>query len=122
MVEVELDLLDQLLRQISKGFVGVAVVTVVGGDADDFVVHFAVIDKLHHTDDARFQEDACRQGLFGNQQYVQFVAILVQGLRDEAVVGRFGENRGFDAVKLECAEAAVPFDFVVTSAVQTSVK
>ena len=39
-VEVELDLFDQLLRQIGQSFVGVAVVAVVGRNADDFVVHF----------------------------------------------------------------------------------
>ena len=77
MVEVELDLFDQLLRQICQSFVGVAIVTVVGRNADDFVVNFAVVNEFHHADNARFQEYAGCQRLFGNEQHVQFVAVFV---------------------------------------------
>lgn len=116
MVEVELDLFDELLRQIGQSFVGVAVIAVVGRYADDFVVHFAVVDEFHHADNARFQEYAGCQRLFGNEQHVQFIAVFVQSLGDEAVVGRFGEDGGFDAVELECGEFAAPLDFVVAAA------
>ena len=102
-VEVELDLFDQLLRQIGQSFVGVAVVAVIGWNADDFVVYFAVVNEFHHADNACFQENTGCQRLLGNQQYVQFVAVFVQSLRNEAVVGRFGENCRFNAVELEAA-------------------
>ena len=34
---------------------------------------------------------------------------------NEAVIGRFGEDGGFDTVELECGQFAVPFDFVVAT-------
>ena len=112
-VEVELDLLDQLLRQVGQTVVSVAGVAVVGGNDHDFVVHFAVVDKFHHADDFGFKENARRQRGVGDDERVQLVAVFVQRLRDEAVVGRLGKGQRLDAVKLHHGQFAVPFDFVV---------
>ena len=113
MVEVKFDLFDELRGQVGKGLDGVAGLAVVGGDADDFVIDFAVIDEFHHADDARFEIDAGRQRGVGDDERVQLVAVFVQRLRDEAVVGRLGEDERLNAVQHQGAHFALPLDFVV---------
>ena len=54
MVEVEFDLFDQLLRQVGHSFVGVAVVAVVGRNADDFDRPLRRRHEFHHADNACF--------------------------------------------------------------------
>ena len=66
MIEVKLDLLDGLLGEIFQLLVFVAVVAIVFGDADDFVINFAVVDEFHDAEDASFHPDAGGERLVGN--------------------------------------------------------
>ena len=112
-VEVEVDLLDEALRQVFEGLVLVAVVAVVGRNGNDFVIDFAVVDEFHDAEDASDGIDAGRERLVSNQENVELIAVFVQSLRDEAVVGRFCESNRLDAVEHEASVLAIPFDFVV---------
>ena len=114
-VEVEFNLFDELFWQIFEGLVFVTVVAVVRGDDDDFVVNFAAVDEFHDAEDASFEPDAGGQRLVGDDEGVEFVAVFVDGLRDEAVVAGLGEGDRFDAIEREASVFAVPFDFVVAA-------
>ena len=57
-VEVEADLFDELFWQVFEGLIFVAVVAVVFGDDDDFIVDFAAVDEFHDAEDASFEPDA----------------------------------------------------------------
>ena len=113
MVEVELDLLDSLGWQIFEFLIHVAIIAVVCRNADNFVVNFAVVDKLHNAEDASFHPNAGGERLVGNHKNVKFVAILVEGLGDEAVVAGLRKGDRFDAVKHEASVLAIPFNFVI---------
>ena len=110
---MEFDLFDELRRQVGQRFDGVAGLAVIGGNADDFVIDFAVIDEFHHANDARLQVHAGRQRGVGDDERVQFVTVFVERLWDEAVVGGLGEDERLDAVKHQRADFAFPLDFVV---------
>ena len=114
-VEMELDLFDEFLGEVVEGFVDVAVVAVVGGDGDDFVVDFAVVREFHDAEDAGFDDEAHWEWVVGDEEDVEFVAVFVESLRDEAVVGGLGEDFVFDAVECEIADFAVPFDLVIAA-------
>ena len=45
------------------------------GDVDGGIIN--VVNEFHHADNARFQEYAGCQRLFGNEQHVQFIAVFV---------------------------------------------
>ena len=114
-VEVEFDLLDSLLGEVFQLLVFVAVVAIVFGNADDFVIDFAVVDEFHDAEDASFHPDAGSERLVGNHEDIEFVAVLIESLWDEAVVAGLRESHGFDAVEHKTSVFAVPFDFVVRS-------
>ena len=114
-VKVEADLFDELFWQVFEGLVFVAVVAVVFGNDDDFVVDFAAVNEFHDAEDAGFEPDAGRERLVGDDEGVEFVAVFVDGLWDEAVVAGFGEGDGFNAVEHEAGVVAVPFNFVVAA-------
>ena len=113
MVEVEADLFDELFWQVFESLVFVAVVAVVFGDDDDFVVYFAAVDEFHDAEDAGLEPDASHERLVGDDESVEFIAVFVDSLWDEAVVARLCEGDWFNAVEHEASVFAVPFDFVV---------
>lgn len=112
-VEMLFDLIEELFGEVGEGLDGIAGMAVVDGDGDDFVVNFAVVDKFHDADDTSGSVDAGGEGVVSEEEDVEFVAVLIEGLGDEAVVAGFGVNHGFDAVKHEAGAVAVPFDFLV---------
>ena len=115
MVEVEFNLLDGLLWEVFEFLVFVAVVAVVLWNADDLVVNFAAVDKLHDAEDASFHPDAGSERLVGNHENIEFVAVLIESLRNETIIAGLSESHWFDAVKHEASVFAVPFDFVVAA-------
>ena len=114
-VEVEFNLFDELFWQVFECLVFVAVVAVVFGNDDDFVVDFAAVDEFHDAKNAGFEPNTGGQRLVGNDEGVKFVAVFVNRLRDEAVVARLREGDGLDAVEHEAGVFAVPFNFVVAA-------
>ena len=115
MVEVEFDLLDGLLWKVFEFLIFIAVIAVVLWDADDFVVNFAAVDKFHDAENSGFHPDAGSERLVGNHENIEFVAVLVESLRNETIITGLRESHGFDAVEHKTSVLAVPFDFVVRS-------
>ena len=112
MIEMEFDLFDQLRRQIGQCFDFIARIAVVRRHHHHFVIHLAVIDKLHNANNARLHINTGRQRIFGDNQSIQLIAVLVQCLRNETVIGGFCENLRLNAVQLHHRQFSVPFDFV----------
>src|SRR5690242_2406606 len=69
---------------------------VAGRDADDLVVTALLVRHPEHPDRAAADQAAGERGLLDQHHRVERVAVLAQGVRDEAVVGRVlrrGEQR-----------------------------
>lgn len=113
MIEMELDLFDELSGQIFERLNSVAVIAVVGRNGDNLVVDFIAVDEFHNTKNTGFSIDAGGEGLIGDHEDVEFVAIFVESLRDEAIIGRLGKGHWFNAVEHKTSVFAVPLDFVV---------
>lgn len=114
-VKMELNLFQGLSWEILESIVSVAIIAVVGWDADDLVVYLAAIDEFHDAEDFGFHPDAGGERLVGNHQYVKLVAVFVESLRDKAVVTWLSKSHWLDTVEHEASVFAVPFDFMIAA-------
>jgi hypothetical protein len=76
---------------------------VLGGDGDDLVVLFALVDHRHQADRPRVDQRERDDGFLAEHEHVKRVVVLRQRLRDEAVVGRVVDGRVQHAVELDQA-------------------
>ncbi|GAA3163918.1 hypothetical protein GCM10020255_048400 [Rhodococcus baikonurensis] len=74
---------------------------VAGRNAEDLVVSAGLVDHLEHRDCASLDDDAGEDRLGEQDHGVERIAVLTQGVFDEAVVGRVAES---------CVEVAIEFD------------
>ena len=77
---------------------------------DNFVVAFAAVLHLHECHGTRFQKDARRKRVGGDEHDVERIAVVVKGLRHESVIERIILCRVHDAIK--CDDAGFLIDFV----------
>ena len=115
MVEVEFDLLDGLLWKIFEFLIFIAVIAVVCGNADDFVVNFAAVDEFHDAEDFGLHPNPGGERLVSNHENIEFVAVLIESLRNETIITGLGESDWLDTVKHEASVFAVPFDFMIAA-------
>lgn len=113
MIEMLFNLVEELFWKVFKGVNCVTGVAVVGNNSHDFVVNFAIVNKFHNAENFGGSVDAGSKRLVGDKKYIKFVAIFVEGLRNETIIAGFSINDGFDAVKHKTGIFAVPFNFMI---------
>ena len=115
MIEVEFNLLNQAFRQIFERFNRVTIITVISDYGDNLIVNFTIVDEFHDTENFRLGINTGRKWLVGNQQNVKLIAILIQSLRNKAIVARLRKSNRLNPVEHEASIFAVPLDFVVAA-------
>jgi hypothetical protein len=74
---------------------------IIGWDAYEFLVAFAIIDHPKYTDRARRHHDAMRYAFIDNQEGIKWITVITEGIWHIAIISRVSHSGSIHAIERE---------------------